>query len=154
MEFNKLNIVLFKPEIAMNVGNIMRTCSCLDLTLHLIEPFGFPLGKHGFFPTSKDKRTAMDYECRWYKYNSWECFLKEIPSNGRLIGITPHTSLKINEIKFKDNDILIFGRESDGFDDESHGQMNILASIPMAPHQRSFNVTTSIAIVLGSIFIY
>ena len=146
-----INIVLFKPEIALNVGNIMRTCCCLNIKLHLIEPFGFPMGKDGFFPSSKDKRSALDYECNWKKYSSWDDFLKEIPKISRLIGITPHTSLCFSKFSFQKDDYLIFGRESDGFDDDTHSQMDILLSIPMAIHQRSFNITTSVALVLGSI---
>ena len=37
----KLNVVLFEPEIAGNVGSIMRTCIATDVKLHLIQPFGF-----------------------------------------------------------------------------------------------------------------
>jgi len=144
-----LNIVIFKPEIAMNVGNIMRTCACLNIHLHLIEPFGFPLGKDSFFPTSKEKRSVLDYECHWTKYSSWENFLNSAPKHSRLIGVTPHTNLTIYDIQPQNNDFLIFGRESDGFDDISHSQMDLMASIPMVPHQRSFNITTSVGIVLG-----
>lgn len=37
----KINIVLYEPEIAGNVGSIMRTCVAINAKLHLIEPLGF-----------------------------------------------------------------------------------------------------------------
>ncbi|KAF5295684.1 hypothetical protein FQA39_LY12857 [Lamprigera yunnana] len=42
MDKRNINIVLFEPEIAQNVGAIMRTCVAIDATLHIIDPLGFP----------------------------------------------------------------------------------------------------------------
>ena len=145
---NKFNIVLYKPEIAMNVGNIMRTCACSNMVLHIIRPIGFPLGKDGLF--GKDKRSALDYNCQWYIYNSWEDFLS-ITGRYILVGITPHTHLTIHAIPKNTNYILVFGRESDGFDDEAHEHMDMLCSIPMAPNQRSYNISISVAITISQL---
>ena len=146
-----LNIVLYKPEIALNVGNIMRTCACLGATLHIIEPLGFPMGVDSIFPTAKSKRTALDYECNWHKYPSWKDFLSMMQNfpQYKLVGITPHTHLSMKNIKPKNNHVLVFGRESDGFDDEAHSQMDVLISIPMEPDQRSFNLAISVAMILN-----
>jgi tRNA (cytidine/uridine-2'-O-)-methyltransferase len=151
LNVENINIVLYKPEIALNVGNIMRTCACLNGTLHIIEPLGFPMGVDSIFPTAKSKRTALDYSCQWIKYRSWEDFLNMMAlfPQYKTVGITPHTNLSIYEIKPNTHHVLIFGRESDGFDDEAHGKMDLLASIPMAQGQRSFNVAISVAIALG-----
>ena len=48
-------IVLFQPDIAGNVGTIIRTCVCFDLELHIIEPCGFP------FDIQRIKKSALDY---------------------------------------------------------------------------------------------
>lgn len=146
---NKLNIVLYKPEIAMNVGSIMRTCTCAGIVLHLIEPFGFPMGSYGLFPSSKEKRSMLDYHCQWYKYSSWHNFLSIIPKNFILIGITPHSNLFIKNITPIFNHILVFGRESSGFEDEIHSQMDILAAIPMVLGERSFNISNSVALAIS-----
>lgn len=38
-----MHIVLVEPEIPGNTGNISRLCAAEHLTLHLVEPLGFPL---------------------------------------------------------------------------------------------------------------
>jgi tRNA (cytidine/uridine-2'-O-)-methyltransferase len=149
ININNLNIVLYKPEIAMNVGNIMRTCTCCGITLHLIEPLGFPMGSAGIFPSSKEKRSMLDYNCQWYKYSSWENFLSIIPNNYLLVGITPHTNLIFNKINPKKNHILVFGRESSGFEDEIHNGLDVVGLIPMVLGERSFNICNSVSLTIS-----
>ena len=48
-------VVLYQPDIALNVGAIIRTVACLGGELHIIEPCGF------VFDEQKIKRAAMDY---------------------------------------------------------------------------------------------
>ena len=50
-----MNIVLHEPGIALNTGNIGRTCCATDTTLHLIEPMGFRID------AKEIKRAGMDY---------------------------------------------------------------------------------------------
>ena len=38
-----MEIALFEPRIPQNTGNIARTCAAFDITLNLIEPFGFKI---------------------------------------------------------------------------------------------------------------
>ena len=55
MNASNLNIVLFEPGIALNTGNIGRTCAATGSALHLIRPFGFRLNE------KEIKRAGMDY---------------------------------------------------------------------------------------------
>ena len=48
-------IALFQPDIAGNVGTIIRTCVCFDVELHIIEPCGFP------FDMQRVRKFALDY---------------------------------------------------------------------------------------------
>jgi len=50
-----MHVTLYQPEIAGNVGAIMRSCACFGAGLTLIEPCGFPLGD------KRMRRAAMDY---------------------------------------------------------------------------------------------
>ncbi len=45
-KWQKLNIVLYEPEIPANTGNIGRTCVATGTKLHLIEPLGFSLRRN------------------------------------------------------------------------------------------------------------
>ena len=42
MANKNIDIALFQPEIAGNVGSIIRSCACFNANLHIIEPCGFP----------------------------------------------------------------------------------------------------------------
>ena len=50
-----LEIVLFQPEIAQNLGAIARLCACFGVSLNVIEPCLFP------FSSKFVKRAMMDY---------------------------------------------------------------------------------------------
>jgi tRNA (cytidine/uridine-2'-O-)-methyltransferase len=50
-----MNVVLYKPKIPQNTGNIARTCVAAGAVLHLVKPLGFSIDdKHV-------KRAGLDY---------------------------------------------------------------------------------------------
>src|SRR3546814_1835252 len=53
-----MEIALFQPDIAGNVGTILRTAACFGAPAHIIEPCGFPFGDAAL------KRAGMDYAVR------------------------------------------------------------------------------------------
>lgn len=57
-----LNVVLYEPEIAGNVGTIMRTCYALNARLHLIQPFGFFLDDRFLERASVHYINKIDYQ--------------------------------------------------------------------------------------------
>ena len=50
-----ITLVLYKPQIPPNTGNIMRLCSNTGFQLHLIKPLGFHLDDKSL------KRAKLDY---------------------------------------------------------------------------------------------
>ena len=50
-----MRIALFEPEIAQNVGAVLRLGACLGAAVDLIEPMGFA------WDDRRVRRTAMDY---------------------------------------------------------------------------------------------
>ena len=48
-------IILYQPEIPPNTGNIMRLCSNIGFSLHIIKPIGFNLDEKSL------RRAKMDY---------------------------------------------------------------------------------------------
>lgn len=70
-----MNIVLHEPGIALNTGNIGRTCAATDTSLHLIRPYGFHI-------TEKEiKRAGMDYwdKIDLHEYVDYDDFLSAHP---------------------------------------------------------------------------
>lgn len=151
----RLHIVLYQPEIPQNVGAIMRTVACLDCVLHLIEPFGFIFSRSDYFFLGNAKRSVLDYEnkCDYVRYKCWKEFLDLAQEyNKRLIMFTPHTSLKVQDFKFKKGDMLLFGRESSGFAQDIHGKVNALVSIPMKDNCRSLNLGMTVSMAINQWF--
>ncbi len=143
-----IKIALFQPDIAGNVGTIMRTCACLGLELHIIEPCGF------VFDMQKIRKSALDYidYVRLFRHNSFEDFYQnQITKNpqNRLVLLTTKTDNSYADFVFKKNDILLLGRESAGVTEEVANQCQHQITIPMKNQMRSLNIAMAAGIVLG-----
>lgn len=140
-----MKILLYQPDIAGNVGTIMRMAVCFNLELNIIEPCGFPFDEDKIL-----KRSAMDYfkYVKLKRYNSFVEFKKE-NQNSRIILLTTKSSVPYCNFKFYDDDILMVGRESAGVPDEIHNSVDNRIVIPMKNGARCLNVAISLSIVLG-----
>ncbi len=142
-----IEIALFQPEIAGNVGTIIRTCACFGVRLHVLEPCGFP------FDMRRIKQSALDYieHVEIVRHNSFdEFFAAEISAkNRRLILASTKGSESYREFKFDANDIIIFGQESAGVPDFVAQKADAKIFIPMKNNMRSLNLAISCAIILA-----
>ena len=138
-----MRVTLYQPDIAANLGAIMRTCACFDTALSLIEPCGFPL-------TAKSlRRAAMDYGSpkTLTRYPNWQDY-SNAPSSGRKILLTTKGAISLADFSFMADDDLIFGRESAGAPQAVHQAVDARILIPLSPQTRSFNLSNAVAIVL------
>ncbi len=139
-----MNIVLHQPGIALNTGNIGRTCVATGSVLHLIEPFGFRLDE------KEIKRAGMDY---WEKldvrrYINFEDFLEQNPS-AKIYMATTKAHQNYCDVKFGPDDYIMFGNESRGIPEEILVDYeDTCIRIPMKEEIRSLNLANSVAIVL------
>ena len=140
-------VVLFQPDIAGNVGTIIRTCTCFDVELHIIEPCGFP------FDMQRVKKAALDYifKAKIFRHPSFEAFYEEevLKKKQRLVLASTKGSEDYRKFSFTQNDILMFGRESAGVPDEVAQKANHRVFIPMKNDMRSLNVAISCGIILA-----
>ena len=137
-----MQVTLYQPDIAQNLGAVMRLCACFNVPVGIIEPCGFPLTAKGL------RRTAMDYgnsdELR--RHADWESF--ERANQGRTVLFTTKGAKRLPDFKFQTNDSLLFGRESAGVPEEVHTSVSHRVIIPLSRDMRSFNLATSVAIGL------
>lgn len=142
-----IKIALFQPDIAGNVGTIIRTCVCFDVELHIIEPCGFP------FDLQRVKKSALDYfdHAKIFRHASFEDFYaSEIAKkNQRLILASTKASSDYRKFKFEENDVLMLGRESAGVPDDVFTKADERIFIPMKNNMRSLNVAISCGIILA-----
>jgi tRNA (cytidine/uridine-2'-O-)-methyltransferase len=137
-------IALFEPDIPQNTAAIIRTCACLGAKLEIIEPCGFLMTDKRF------TRVVMDYmdEKDIKFYQSAEVFFNN-KHNERVILMTTKASVSYSEFKFKENDTILFGRESAGVPEKIHKIVENRLKIPMENNKRSLNLSSSVAIILA-----
>ena len=141
-----MRIALFEPDIPQNTGNILRLGACLNIEIDIIEPTGFSFNDKRF------KRSSMDYIkfAKYKKHIDWSEFYRWSKKNNfRLILLTTKSKNKYFNYKFKNKDILLFGRESAGVPDFVRNNVDESLTIPMKQKMRSINLSSSVAIVVG-----
>lgn len=139
-----MNIVLFNPEIPYNTGNIGRSCVLTNTSLHLVKPLGFSLDE------KQVKRAGLDY---WDKVDVhiWENFeeLAAAYPKSKFFMATTKTSQKYTDVKYGENDFIMFGPESRGIPKEMlDANKENCITIPMISMGRSLNLSNSAAIIL------
>ena len=138
-----MRLCLFQPEIAGNVGAVMRLGACFGVPVDLIEPLGFT------WDDKRVRRTAMDYidHVEVARHPSFEAFRPAAP--GRLVLFTTKGDRSSYEFHFEPDDILLFGKESGGVPAEVAAIVDAKLRIPIQSEVRSFNLATSAALALG-----
>ncbi len=140
MKQNKLNIVLYEPEIPQNTGNIARLCACCGASLYLV-------GKLGFSLSSKyTKRAGLDYwdSVDLHKVDTMDELFAEFP-DANFYYLTTKTDRLYTDIKYQDGDFIVFGPETRGLPEKYVTDKNAV-TIPMREGQRSLNLSNSVAI--------
>jgi len=139
-----MRIALFEPEIAGNVGAVLRLGACFGVAVDLIEPMGFE------WDDRRVRRTAMDYidHVDVTRHPSFEAFQASI-GDERLVLFTTKGSASAYTFPFASEDILIFGKESGGVPAEVAAACDARVRIPIRAEVRSFNLATSAALGLG-----
>ena len=142
-----IKVALFEPDIAGNVGTIIRTCVGFDVELHVIEPCGFP------FDIQRIKKSALDYifKAKIIRHQNFESFynLELLKKNSRLVLASTKASINYLDFKFNENDILMFGSESSGVPQEVFNKSHERVFIAMKNSLRCFNVAISCGIILA-----
>lgn len=140
-----LHVILFRPEIPPNTGNVIRLCANTGAALHLIRPLGFALDD------ARLRRAGLDY----HEYASVavhdelaDC-LAAIGAP-RVFAFSTRGRVAHVDACFADGDALLFGCETAGLPTE------VLEAIPaerrlrlpMCPDSRSLNLSNTVAVAV------
>ena len=138
-----MRIALYQPEIAGNVGAVLRLAACMGVAVDIIEPTGF------MFSDSRMKRAGMDYIdiATMKRHANWEKFLTTI--SGRLIHMTTKGDQSPYAFQFSHDDTLLFGRESAGVPADVAAHCDARLRIPIAASARSLNLSVSAGIAIA-----
>ncbi len=74
-----MRLALHEPDIAGNVGTLIRTATCFGVAVDLIEPMGFPYSDRAL------ARSAMDYAALAdvVRHADWDAF--RAATQGRIV---------------------------------------------------------------------
>ncbi len=136
-----LHVVLYRPEIAPNTGNIGRMCAVTRSRLHLIHPLGYEINDRNL------RRAGMDY---WksldvHEHADWAAFRASPAAPQRLWLFTTKAGRTFWEVDYTDGDGLVFGSESAGVPVWLHAELeSARVTIPHANAElRSLNLSTA-----------
>jgi len=142
-----VRLALYQPDIALNVGTLLRLGACMGVPVDIIEPCGFPFDRRAV------RRAAMDYfdHVSLVRHNSWNAFLEhhDNAADGRLILLTTQGTTVYHQFQFEAHDTLLAGSESSGAPEAVHARADARVQIPIASGLRSINIALACAIVLG-----
>lgn len=138
-----MRLVLFEPEIAGNVGAVLRLGACMGVPVDLIEPLGF------VWDDRRVRRAAMDYigHVEVVRHAGFAAF-RQACGSGRLVLLTSGGATALDRFVFRRDDLLLFGKESAGVPEPVARACAARVRIPMQPQLRSMNLATSAGVAL------
>jgi tRNA (cytidine/uridine-2'-O-)-methyltransferase len=141
-----MRLALYQPDIPQNTGTILRLAACLGVPCDVIGPAGFDISDRAL------RRAGLDYldQATIRRHLSFAEFDATRRAEGaRLVLLTTAGEVVYTAFTFRDNDILMLGRESAGVPPAVHEAADARLIVPMMPGPRSMNVAIAGAIVLG-----
>jgi len=140
-----LNIVLFRPEIPPNTGNIARLCVGIKANLHIVGGASFDLSEKAV------RRAGLDYweHLTLYQHKDWESFIQVIPDLSRVFLVTKFGESLYSSKTYQKDDFFVFGRETTGLPIEIRNAFpaDNQIYIPMAKECRSLNLSNAVAVI-------
>ncbi len=141
-----LHVVLVRPQIHWNTGNVGRSCLAAGAQLHLVRPLGFSLEDR------RVRRAGLDYWPRVAPqvWPDWESLEAELPGLGPPFLFSADAARDLWSVRFTRPAVLVFGSEAEGLPRrrrERHAERGV--RIPMQDSElRSLNLSTTVGVAL------
>jgi tRNA (cytidine/uridine-2'-O-)-methyltransferase len=139
------HVILWRPEIPPNTGNIIRLCANTGVTLSLVGPLGFALDE------PRLRRAGLDYHefATVREFDELGSCLAAL-GQPRLWAFSAHAARCFAEAGFATGDAFLFGPETRGLpaDITARVRAEHRLSIPMQPGSRSLNLSNAVAVAI------
>src|SRR5690606_15387975 len=139
------DVILYRPQIPPNTGNVIRLCANAGARLHLVAPLGFELDDRQL------RRAGLDYHeyAPLQVHDSLDAALAAIAPR-RLFALSARNSVRHDQPRYAEGDAFLFGRETSGL------PAGVLAAVPagqrlrrpMRPGSRSLKLANAVAVVV------
>ncbi|HRO63345.1 tRNA (cytidine(34)-2'-O)-methyltransferase [Thermomonas sp.] len=144
------HVILHRPEIPPNTGNVIRLCANTGAMLHLVRPLGFDLDDKHL------RRAGLDYHeyATLRVHDDLDAVLAAIAqaSNAppRLFALSTRGQLPYDAPAYRDGDAFLFGSETCGLPPEVWALIpdEQRLRLPMRPHNRSLNLSNAVAVMV------
>ena len=139
------DVVLYRPEIPPNAGNVIRLCANTGSRLHLVEPLGFSMDDRQL------RRAGLDYheyaEVRVHR--DWQACAAALAGK-RLFAASTRGDTLYTAVAFEPGDAFVFGQETAGLPPEMLALFppGHVLQLPMRPGNRSLNLSNAVAVVV------
>ena len=139
------DIVLVRPEIPPNAGNVIRLAANTGCRLHLVEPLGFSMDDKQL------RRAGLDYHelASVARHADWKACRGAL-AGARMLAFSTRASRSYAAMQFEKGDVFVFGSETSGLPqsmlDEFPEERRL--RIPMREGNRSLNLSNAVAIVV------
>jgi len=139
------HVILWRPEIAPNTGNIIRLCANSGCTLHLVKPLGFELTRRAV------RRAGLDYAelAQVCVHAGLDACLAALPG-ARVFAVETSGAECYAQARFVPGDALLFGSETRGLSAAALASAapERRLAIPMRAGNRSLNLANAVALVV------
>lgn len=140
--FSGPTVVLHRPQIPQNTGNISRLCVALQSPLIITGRAGFSFDDAAVKRAGLDHWGHLDIE-HFPRFRDFAVAHKD----RRFIAVTKSGEHSALEFTFTAGDILIFGNETMGLPPALLSRISHQVSLPMSGKVRSLNLSNSVAVL-------
>jgi tRNA (cytidine/uridine-2'-O-)-methyltransferase len=140
-----LQVVLYRPQIPPNTGNIARQCVGMDAGLHIVKPVGFDMSRQAA------RRAGLDYwdDIKLSVHESADEFLKWLGKREPWV-VTSRGLIRYDKPEYRDEDLLLFGSETLGLpQDWLDRWRDRTVYVPMPGRIRNYNLANTVSVVLA-----
>ena len=144
------HVILHRPEIPPNTGNVIRLCANTGARLHLVRPLGFDIDDKQL------RRAGLDYHeyAAMQVHDDLDAALDAISkiegAPSRVFALSTRGTTRFDQIHYRRGDTFLFGSETAGlpqavFDSIPEAQR---LRLPMQPNNRSLNLSNTVAVMV------
>ncbi|WP_297834423.1 tRNA (cytidine(34)-2'-O)-methyltransferase [Thermomonas sp.] len=145
-----LHVILHRPEIPPNTGNIIRLCANTGAMLHLVRSLGFKIDDKHL------RRAGLDYHeyATLQVHDDLDAALMAIMAlegrPTRTFALSTRGRTRFDMPGFRDGDAFLFGSETSGLPE---AVLQAVPSaqrlrLPMRPNNRSLNLSNAVAVTV------
>ncbi len=139
------HVILYRPEIPPNTGNLIRLCANAGAMLHLVHPLGFDLSD------AQVRRAGLDYHemASVHEHADLDTCLASVRPQ-RVFALTTKASRSVYDAVFRAGDAFLFGPETSGLPHELLETFapDMKLRIPMRRGNRSLNLSNAAAVTV------